>query len=113
MCSSPSVLTLPTMWRSAAMIEGPRLCRAAFGRAGGVAGTSAVPVAGFLLLKSILELSSRFEELCRVVGRPVDPHLVVQVIAGAAAGAAHDADRLVRAHAVADVDQDLLQVAVA
>src|SRR4051794_11908469 len=94
------------------MIEGPRLRWAAFGRAGGVAGISAVPVAGFLLLKSILQLSSRLEELRRVVGHAVDPHLVVHVLAGAAAGAAHDAHGLVQRHAVPGTYQDLSQVAV-
>src|SRR5688572_33170769 len=109
-CSSPSVRTLPTMCRSEAMIDGPRLRWLDFGR--DRAGTRAVPVESPLFFKNIAQMPPRLEELAWIIGLAVDPYLVVQMLAGAAAGAAHDAHLPVQRHLLPGLHQHLPQMAV-
>ena len=64
-------------------------------------------------LLGLLNIVACLQETVRVHGAAVDPHLVVQVGAGGAAGGAHAADALAHGHVLANADGDRRQVRVA
>src|SRR5690348_10386957 len=55
----------------------------------------------------------RLHERDRVHGATVDPHLIVEVVAGRTAGRAHAADLLAAGHVLTLVDEDRGHVAIA